>query len=123
MMKIIKEIIAAGLLRPHINDSIAAHGNDLLKMQIAAFEFRNDWIQILDVDGYRPAGRRMELGRIEFMVLDDERQRNRIVRAPGIWMEQAGASEQQWQEMPPLKCANPIHRSRQGAFLCSEVLI
>ena len=98
MVKIIKEIIPAGTLRPHVNHCVTSCRDDLLKMQIAAFELRNDRIEIPDVDGDGSIGRGMKLRRFEFMVLHGERQGDRIVRATGIRTEQQCATEQQkWQ--------------------------
>jgi len=74
MMKIIKEFIPPGLLGPHINDGVVAGGDDLLEMQIAAFKFRNDRVEVLDVHDYRAARRSMKLGRFEFMLFHYERQ-------------------------------------------------
>jgi len=88
MMKIVEEIVAAGLLGSHVNHGLAAGGNDFLEMQIAAFKFRNDRIEVLDVDRYRLAGRRMELGWLEFTVFHNKRQRNRIFCAHGMRIEQ-----------------------------------
>ena len=88
MMEVIKEAIPAGLLGPHINDGVAAGGDDLLETQVAAFKFRNDRVKVLDVHDYRPARRSMKLGRFEFMLSHYERQRNRIVRPPGVREEQ-----------------------------------
>ena len=88
MMKIIKEVITAGLLWSHVNDAVISRRNDLLKMQIATFKFRNDRIEILDVNGDRPAGRGVKLGWFEFMVLHRERQGDRIVGAPDARIEQ-----------------------------------
>ena len=78
-MKIIEEIIAAGLLRPHANHGLLANGHDLLEMQIAALEFRGDGVEIGNVNFERPSGRRMQLGGFEFAVLDGQRQRNGIL--------------------------------------------
>jgi len=74
MMEIIKEVIPAGLLEPHINDGVVAGGDDLLEMQIAAFKFRNDRVEVLHVHDYRPAWRSMKFGRFEFMLFHYERQ-------------------------------------------------
>jgi len=74
MMKIIKEVIAAGLLGPHMNHGVVTGRNDLLKMQSAAFKFRSARVEILDVDGYRPTKRSMKLGRLEFMPFHNKRQ-------------------------------------------------
>ena len=95
MMKIIKEIITAGLLGPHVNNRVISRRNDLLEMQVAAFEFRNDRIEIPDVNIDRLAGRRMKLRRFEFMVFHRQRQGDRIVCPNGVRKEQQCTTEQQ----------------------------
>ena len=66
-MKIVEEVIAARLLRPHADHRLLADRYDLLEMQIAALEFRNDRIEILYVNFDGPAWRRMQLRRVESM--------------------------------------------------------
>src|ERR1700740_2140653 len=75
VMKIVVEIVAARLLRPHIDDTLVTDRNDFLEMQIASFEFGDDGIEIFDMYGDRLAGRRMQFGGIELMILDSDRQR------------------------------------------------
>src|SRR5262249_18280683 len=58
-MKIIKETVAAGLLRPHVNHGFLADRHDLLEMQIVALEFRRDGVEIGDVNLECPSNRRM----------------------------------------------------------------
>jgi len=69
-MKIIKETIAARLLRPHANHGFLADRHDLLEMQIVALEFRRDGVDIGDVNLERPSNRRMQLSGFELAILD-----------------------------------------------------
>ena len=43
MVEIVEEIVAARLLRPHMDDGLAARRHDLFEMQIAAFELGRRW--------------------------------------------------------------------------------
>ena len=74
MVKIVKEGIAARFERPHMDNALAADGNDLLKMQIAAFEFGNDRIEILDTYSDGLTGWRMQLRGLEAVILDRDRE-------------------------------------------------
>src|SRR5271170_8089708 len=80
MVKIVVEIVTARLLRPHIDDALAADRDDLLEMQVAAFELGHDRIEILDVDGDGLTGRRMQFGGIELVILDRDRERHGVIR-------------------------------------------
>jgi hypothetical protein len=55
-------------------------------MQGATFEFEDDVTKILDPDIDRLAGRRMQFSGIEFVVLQRQRQRDRIVSCRGAWI-------------------------------------
>src|SRR5580692_6364646 len=79
MVEIVVEIIAARLLRPHVNDALAAHRNDLLEMQIAAFEFRHDRVQVLHMDRDRLARRSVQFGGIEQMIFHGDRELHRVI--------------------------------------------
>src|SRR5580704_5426335 len=80
VVKVIIEIVFAGLLRADVNDGLAAGRDDFFEVQIAALEFRDDVVEILDVEFDRLARRRMDFRWIEFVILDGDRQRYRIVR-------------------------------------------
>lgn len=71
-MKIIEEIVPAGLLRTHAEDGLLAGRHDFLEMQIAALEFRRNGIQIGNVNLDRASGRRMQFGGFEFTILDGQ---------------------------------------------------
>ncbi len=83
------------------NRCAAADRNDFLEMQIGAFEFRDDRIEVLDRDVDRLAGRRMQLGRIEFLILDRDRKHDRIVCARGGGAEHKRRNDDQRRQKPP----------------------
>src|ERR1700733_7989541 len=98
VMEVVVKIVAARLLRPHINDGFAADRDDLLEMQVAAFELGDDRIEILDVDRDGLTGRRMQFGGIELMILDGDRKRDCVIRAragAGAAGQQCRAEQQQ----------------------------
>ena len=69
MVEVVEKIVTARLLRPHMDDGLAAVGHDLFEMQVAAFELGDDAVQVLDVKFDRHAGRRMQFGGIELVIL------------------------------------------------------
>ena len=69
MVEVVDKIVAARLLRPHMDDRLAAGWNDLLEMQFAAFEFEGDVTEVLDPNIERLAGWRVQLGGIELVIL------------------------------------------------------
>ncbi len=91
VVKVVEEIIAARIEWSHIDDALAAHGNDFLEMQIAAFEFGNDRIEVLNAYGDGLTGWRMQLRRLEPVILDRDRQRGGVSRAGAGHGKQCGS--------------------------------
>ena len=120
-VKIVVEIVAARLLRPHIDDGLGADRDDFLEMQFAAFEFGDDRIEILDMDGDAAARRRVQFGGIEFMILHGDRQRDRIV---GARTDRAEAQRSRRARKTPTADSRSCRDDRIGKarFLCRETL-
>src|SRR6202030_1725850 len=68
MVEVVDKIVAARLLRPHMDDRFAAGRDDLLEMQFAAFESEGDVTEVLDPNIERLAGRRVQFGGIELVI-------------------------------------------------------
>jgi len=79
MVEIVEEIVATRLKRPYMDGRLAARGDHLLDMQLAAFEFAGDRAEILDRKRNRLSRRRVHLRGLELMVLDRKRQHYRLI--------------------------------------------
>ena len=62
-MEVVIVVISPRLEWMHIDNGFAARGNDLLEVQIAAFELRHNVVEVLDVEDDLFAGGRMRLDR------------------------------------------------------------
>src|ERR1700686_1705396 len=67
-MKIVEEIVAAGLQRAQVDDAPAARGDHLLDPQADALELDRRRIEIADAEHDRPVGRGVNLRRFEAMI-------------------------------------------------------
>src|SRR5690348_15504529 len=65
----VEELVAPRFLRAHLDDGILARGHDLLDVQVVAFQLHRVPVEIPELDHDRGVGRRVELSRIELLVL------------------------------------------------------
>lgn len=72
MVEIIVVIVSPRLERPNIDHGFAARRHDLFKMQVAAFEFGHDVVEVLDVKDDLFSRGCVRLGRVELVVLDGQ---------------------------------------------------
>src|SRR4029077_1093936 len=115
-VKIVKEFILAGLLRPDINNGLAIAGQDLLNPEAVALEFHRRRIEVLNTQRDRLACRRFQLCGIELVILHGEYQLGALLRQRGYnraWTchQSQGCAEPQCRR-PQYPLCNPCHRQR-----------